>query len=73
MIMGTLSMTAIDSHTKYHWPPERCSDLLCDIGRAPLGRTNGAGKLLPKSVLWVSLGSLYREKWQTDLSTDLSE
>ena len=28
--MGSLSMTASDSHTKYHWPPERCSDLLGD-------------------------------------------
>ena len=28
--MGTLSMPASDSHTKYHWPPERSSDLLGD-------------------------------------------
>jgi hypothetical protein len=26
--MGTLSMTASDLHTKYHWPPDRSSDLL---------------------------------------------
>ena len=29
--MGTLSMPASDLHTKYHWPPERSSDLLGDI------------------------------------------
>jgi hypothetical protein len=28
--MGTLSMTASDLHTKYHWPPDRSSDLLGD-------------------------------------------
>jgi len=30
LITGTLSMTVSDSHTKYHWPPERSSDLLGD-------------------------------------------
>jgi hypothetical protein len=30
--MGTLSMTASEVHTKYHWPPERSSDLLGDTG-----------------------------------------
>jgi hypothetical protein len=30
--MGSLSMPASDSHTKYHWPPERSSDLLCADG-----------------------------------------
>jgi hypothetical protein len=31
--MGTLSMPAGDLHTKYHWPPERSSDLLGDSAR----------------------------------------
>ena len=26
--MGSLSMPATSLHTKYHWPPARCSDLL---------------------------------------------
>jgi hypothetical protein len=30
MIMGSLSKPASDSHTKYHRPPERSSDLLGD-------------------------------------------
>ena len=34
--MGSLSMTASDLHTKYHWPPERCSDLLGDMCTAQI-------------------------------------
>ena len=38
--MGTLSMTASDWHTKDHWPPVRCSDLLgdeCSVRTAEFG------------------------------------
>jgi len=33
--MGTLWMTASDLHTKYHRPPARSSDLLCDLEHGP--------------------------------------
>jgi len=49
--MGTLSMTASDLHTKYHWPPARSSDLLGDCHRfyrrAPL---NSAQHSLPVTL-----------------------
>jgi hypothetical protein len=46
--MGSLSMPARDSHTKYHWPPARSSDLLGAKGdtnwRTSLRRIENDGK-----------------------------
>ena len=57
LVMGTLSMTAGDLHTKYHRPPARSSDLLCDMTlRLPPGHRFSKQKFIDadRNVLEVT-------------------